>query len=193
MNEKVKKKEISNEEFALLAYECCTWWNSVIIQYERFIDLEENNDMPWDNPNSIFISERLYLITVIHHAIEYLEKLNHELVKENCVVFEDVIKKIERVTSINDIINLRNMNEHRMDYSLKLGHKQNEFESSILLEKNKYKTNAFISFSRNGCLFFGNVPIKELIEVIKSEIQFIRTQTKEIFNKKYFAFVQEKI
>lgn len=87
---------------------------------KTFFELLESNHggIPWDNNenNSMFIAERMFLITALHHAIENLQKLNIEIQRENGDSLQNVISSIEVVVLLQDIKNLRDMNEHKFDY-----------------------------------------------------------------------------
>ena len=77
MRKDVKEKEMTSTQRFLLSYQTCQWWNAVMIQAKRFLDVLEDDHEgdPWNNEkNSMFIAERMFLITAIFHAIEDLGK-----------------------------------------------------------------------------------------------------------------------
>ena len=74
---------MTSTQLFILSMQTCQWWNAVFIQAKRFFDILESDHggTPWDegNSNSMFVAERMFLITALHHAIENLQKLNIEL------------------------------------------------------------------------------------------------------------------
>lgn len=133
MNDNIKSQKMTSKQFALLAYQTCQWWNAIIIQTKRFLDVLENvhGETSWENTKNIIIAERIFLITAIHHAVENIQKLDVELQRVNDNSFENVLQEFEKVAPINDIKNLRNMNEHSLEYLIGKGFKQDQFYSTI--------------------------------------------------------------
>ena len=124
MNRNIKEKEMTSTQLFLLSYQTCQWWNAVVIQAKRFLDVleDDHGGNPWNNErNSIFMAERLFLITAIFHAIQDLEKLDYELQRAGDTSLQIVIKAIENVAPLADIKNLRDMNEHSIDYLVEEG------------------------------------------------------------------------
>lgn len=141
MHKNVKEQKMTSTQLFLLAYQTCQWWNAVFIQVKRFFDVleEEHGGTPWDDgaANSMFVAERMFLITAIYHAIENIQKLDVELQRVNDITLQKVLQKIEAVASLIDIKNLRDMNEHGLDYLINKGRRQDQFRSSV--KKDDYK------------------------------------------------------
>ena len=125
MRKNVKNHVMTNNQLLLLSYQTCQWWNASLIQAKRFLDVLDKNrgGTPWEdgNENSMFIAERMFLITSIHHAIENLQKLDIELQRNEDYTIRKVLQLIEAVASLEDIKNLRDMNEHSLDYLVDKG------------------------------------------------------------------------
>ena len=80
MHKDVKKHQMTNTQLFILSQKVCQWWNAVFIQADRFFDVlnTSHGGTPWDNcdKNSMFVADRMFLITAIHNAVEDLQKLN---------------------------------------------------------------------------------------------------------------------
>ena len=143
MRKIIKEKELTNAQRFQLSYRTCQWWNAVFMQARRFLksSTDSREGDPWENNNEtgILIAERMFLITAINHAIENIEKLDYELRREKDTSLQTVIRAINKVASIKDIKNLRNMNEHDLDYLLNEGYQQDQFQTTV--SENGYKIN----------------------------------------------------
>lgn len=131
---------MSSTQLFLLAYQTCQWWNALFIQADRFFSVlsSDHGGTPWDSGigNSMFIADRMFLITALFHAIENLEKLNTELQRKGDTSLQAVLQAIEKVASLQDIKNLRDMNVHSLDYLMEEGRRQDNFHATV--EKNGY-------------------------------------------------------
>lgn len=189
MRKSIKEKEMTSTQRFLLAYQTCQWWNAVFVQAKRFFDVlkEDHGGTPWDqgDANSMSIAERMFLIVAIYHAIEDLEKLDYECRREGDASLQVVLQAIETVAPQQDIKNLRDMNEHSLDYLLEEGQKQDQFRS--LVEKNGYAihTTAFWTIAHGDAkiMLLGKVEIDKLLLVMKEQLPFVREKTKALFEK----------
>lgn len=188
MNRNIKEKEMTSTQLFLLSYQTCQWWNAVVIQAKRFLDVleDDHGGDPWNNErNSIFMAERLFLITAIFHAIQDLEKLDYELQRTGDTSLQIVIKAIENVAPLADIKNLRDMNEHSIDYLVEEGRKQDQFRT--IVKKNEYNiiTTAAWTVAHDDAktLLLGNVEIDKLLVAMKEQLPFVQAKTKEVFEK----------
>ena len=189
MRKKIREKEMTSTQRFLLAYQTCQWWNAVFVQAKRFFDVlnENHGGTPWDSgdANSMFVAERMFLIMAIHHAIEDLEKLDYECQREGDTSLQEVFQAIETVAPLQDIKNLRDMNEHNLDYLLEEGLKQDQFQS--LVEKNgheMYTTAAWTVVNGDAkTMLLGKVEIDKLLLVMKEQLPFVREKTKALFEK----------
>ena len=135
--------EMSYDQISKLAYQTCQWWNSVFVQAKRFINASENNDeMPWDDSNATFIADRLFLIMAIYHSFEGIKKLNIELQRENDFSLDPVVKSLDNIVNFETIKQLRNMNEHGLDYLIGKGRAKNYYETTVETATRKIHTNA---------------------------------------------------
>ena len=195
MHKDIKKKEMTSTQRFLLAYQTCQWWNAVLLQASRFFDVLEKSHggTPWDeeDANSMFVAERAFLIMAIHHAIEDLEKLDYECQREGDASIQPVLQAIEAVAPLEDIKNLRDMNEHNLDYLLDKGRKQDQFRS--IVEKNGYEIHTTAAWTivhgEAKVMLFGNVEIDKLLSVMKEQLPFVREKTKEVFNKEIMVAI----
>lgn len=191
MHKDVKKQKITSTQLFLLAYQTCQWWNAVFIQAKRFFDVldKAHGGTPWDDvdANSMFVAERIFLITAIYHAIEDLQKLDIELQRADDVTLQKVLQKIEAVAPLNDIKNLRDMNEHGLDYLVNKGRKQDQFRSSVKKDDYKILTTAAWTYVHGDAklILLGNVQIDKLLIVMKDQMPIVREKTKEIFEKEF--------
>ena len=183
----VRNHEMNKNQLFILSYQTCQWWNAVFIQANRFFDVleEDHGGTPWDNSNanSLFIAERMFLIVAIHHAIEDLEKLKIERQRIGDDSIKPVLQAIEAVAPLEDIKNLRDMNEHNLDYLVKKGRKQSEY--STVVNKNGFEILTTAAWTHvNGdakMVLLGNVEIDKLLIVMKQQLPTVQAITKEIF------------
>ena len=189
MHKDIKEKEMTSTQRYLLAYQTCQWWNAIFVQTKRFFDvLDENHGgTPWDqgDANSMFVAERMFLIMAIYHAIEDLEKLDYECQRKGDASFQPVLQRIETVASLKDIKNLRDMNEHSLDYLLERGQKQDQFRSVV--EKNGFAIHTTAAWTiihgDAQTMLLGRVEIDKLLLVMKELLPLVQEKTKELFDK----------
>ncbi len=181
MNDKVRNKVLANRELALLANRCCQWWNITFIQAKRFLEVLDNGDgvAPWDNDENKnnLIPERALLIISIFHALEDVIKLNIELKRSNNLELQYSVDEIEKVVSIKEISDLRNMTEHGLEYMLGEGHKQEKYIQT--------NANWTIINGTQNCFLLGNVPIDKLLIVMKEQHIKVKNITKTVFESNY--------
>lgn len=191
MHKNVKEQEMTSPQLCLLAYQTCQWWNAVFIQAKRFFDTldKAHGGTPWDEDgaNDMFVAERIFLIMAIYHSIENLQKLDIELQRANDVTLQKVLQKIEAVAPFNNIKNLRDMNEHGLDYLINKGRKQDSFCSTIKKGDYKVSTTANLTFLHGDAKLFllGNVQIDKLLIVMKNQMPIVSKKTKEIFDREF--------
>lgn len=193
MRKDIKEKKMTSTQRFLLAYQTCQWWNAVFIQAKRFVDVLDNGngEEPWESggETSAFLAERTFLIMAIHHAIEDLEKLDFECQREGDASLQSVLQAIETVASLEDIKNLRDMNEHNLDYLLEKGKYQDLFRSVV--EKNGYTIHTTAAWTivhgDAKTMLLGNVEIDKLLLVMKNQLPFVREKMKEVFDKDIIA------
>lgn len=187
-DKKVLNHQMKPGEIALLAYQTCEYWNAAIFYCKRYIDcfLNKNDDTdPWDGNAEFFPTvDKMNLISTIHHAIEGIEKLSIETEDSS---LQAVLTAIYTVAPMEDIRNLRNMNEHGLSYQLGVGNRQDEYCSTV--ESNGYTihTNARWTILHGDAKLFiiGNVRIKLLLLTMKEQLSTVHEKTKEIFIQAY--------
>ena len=193
MQKDVEKTQMTSTQLFILSMQTCQWWNAVFIQAKRFFDILESDHggTPWDegNSNSMFVAERMFLITALHHAIENLQKLNIELQRNNDATFQAVLDAIELVAPLEDIKNLRDMNEHGLDYLVDKGKKQDDYRKTV--EKGDYRIHTTAAWTHvygdAELILLGNVEIDKLLLVMKEQLPIVKAKTKEIFEKSLYA------
>ena len=193
MHKKVKEAEMTSTQLFILSMQTCQWWNAVFIQAKRFLEVLENDHggTPWDegDANSMFVAERMFLITALHHAIENLQKLNIELQRNNDCTFQTVLDAIEMVAPLKDIKNLRDMNEHGLDYLMDKGRKQEDFRKTV--KKGDYEIHTTAAWTHvHGdakVILLGTVAIDNLLLAMKEHHPIVKAKTKEIFEKALYA------
>lgn len=189
MRRDIKGKEMTSTQRYLLAYQTCQWWNAVFVQANRFFDVLEKSHggTPWDqgDANSMFVAERMFLIMAIYHAIEDLEKLDCECQRKGDASLELVLQAIGSVAPLEDIKNLRDMNEHNLDYLMDEGQKPNQFRSVV--EKNGYAIHTTAAWTivhgDAKTILLGTVEFDKLLLVMKEQLPFVQKKTKELFDK----------
>lgn len=189
MKEKVANHIMTGRQIAFLAYQTCEWWNEVIIQGRRFLRAFNSDHWiePWEEKDSecSLNVERVMLAITIHHAIEDLEKLNIEMSRAGDHSLQVVLDAIDNTVPLQNIHDLRNMNEHGLEYMIEEGNKQKQFVS--IAENNGYsvKTNAHttVCVGEAKLLAIGNVNIDKLLLAMKEQLPFVRQKTKEIFEQ----------
>lgn len=190
-----KKREMGAKELALLALRTDQWCHMFLIQTGRFIDALEDGtggSFPWEenDRSSLFIGDRMFLITALHHAIKSLRNMQEELARrgENVEVINSIIEKIGTQRLLNDIRALRNMNEHDLEYMTGNGKSPEKFVCTV--EKNgcRYRTTAHATVVIGDARSFtiGNIQIGDLVEKMKGLMPKIDRICQEIFEK-YFC------
>lgn len=183
-DKKVLNHQMKPGEIALLAYQTCEYWNAAIFYGKHYIDcfLDNNDDTdPWDGNAEFFPTiDKMNLISAIHHAIEGIEKLSVETEDSS---LQAVLTAIYSVAPMEDIRNLRNMNEHGLSYQLGVGRHQDEYCSTV--ENNGYTihTNARWTILHGDAKLFivGNVRIDLLLLTMKDQLPAVHEKTTEIF------------
>lgn len=183
MRKNVREKELTSRQLAFLAHRTCSWWNAVFIQAERFLDTFENDNDgdPWDiitGAKQSFVAERMFLISAIYHAVELLEKLNIELNRVGDYSLQNVVNAIDKVAPLADIKNLRDMNEHYLDYLAELGQQKEMFETTA--------ANWTILNGNSGVFRVGKIEIANLLMAMHEQLPLVRMKAKEVFET-YFA------
>ena len=185
------KKELTNTEIALLACHTCQWYQATLMQAKRFIDSLEkiHGDMPWDEGecSSIFHADRMFLIVAIKHSIKHLSNLNSQLQMRADYSCQELLEIFGTSKERRKILDLRDMNEHNIEYVEGIGHKQSKF--GAVVRKNDYciPTNAFYTIIHGDAKLFllGDVEIDKLLLNMKDKLPFVRERTQAIFNHYY--------
>lgn len=184
MLKSVKEKVITREQLVHLAHQTCQWWSAVFIQAERFLTAMESNNgrLPWEEGSTILIPERMFLITALHHAIEGLQKLDIELQRINDFSLQPVLEAVEKVVSVQDLVTLRNMNEHNLDYMIGEGNRQEKYETVLQAGDYKVATNAAwtVMIGSENVFSLGDVRIDQVLEVMKEQKQVVFHKAQEI-------------
>lgn len=187
MNENVEARGLTHAQWSHLAYNTCQWWNAVFVQAERFFDMFQRHSWtePWDEKDKkeIYIPERMFFITAISHALEYTQRMNTELQKKGDFSLQNVLDMIYSSNAPKDLKNLRNMNEHSLDYLLGEGNCQIQFTSEVKVDNVRIQISAHDTFSdgKEKILRFHNVDIIQLLVTMKEQQPVVREKTKSVF------------
>lgn len=194
MYKNAKAEKMNYSQLWVLSYQTLCWWKAVFIQGEKFIDKLENDSEvdPWASENDAvcpFPVERMFFITALYHAIEYLEKLHMEIGRDGDQTLQSVLDGIAAVTPLDDIKNLRNMNEHQIEYLMEKGHNQEKFQTEVRKGGYVIHTAATVTFVHGDIpvALIGNVEFDRLLLVMKEQFPLVKKKTKEVYNRTFAA------
>lgn len=186
---------ITNQQLYILAVQTGQWYNTVLTQWARFLDAfnTTHGQLPWDDKPSKFLTEKMFLITAIHHATQHLEKLNEKLEESGDFSFQPFLAKIATKAERNKIKKWRNMNEHGMEYLVGEGKFSGENISTVENGEYKFKIDAAMTFVHGGMGVFmiGSIEIDKLTSRFKDNQSEILKKLEEVFNRALAADVNE--
>lgn len=183
----IREKFMTDAQLCYLALHTCQWCQAVIQQGRRFLNaLEQSHgDEPWDEneQSSMFLADKVFLITAINHAIVNLERFDYELEQRNDLSFHTILEAIGTQEERRKIKKWRNMNEHDLDYLTGYGNEQDRFTSKVNKEPYQFETNAFATFIHGDSKLFliGDIEIDKLLMKFKDNLPPIQGKTKEVF------------
>lgn len=192
-NKEMENKKMNNQTIALLALRTAQWCHMFLIQTKRFIDALDagtGGTYPWEeDKSSVFLGDRLFFITALHHATTNLSCLYEELNQCNEDV-EDLKRIIDAIVTedmLKDIKDLRNMNEHDIDYTTGNGNAQKRFSSIVEKDNFRYQTNAHwtVLIGQAKSFTIGKIQVLEIIEKFQLQMPQIDSICKEVFEKYY--------
>lgn len=129
------RHSITDQQFVHLAIRTCEWCQAVLHQGRRFFEAFEqlHGEDPWENDkySCMLMADRLFLVTAIFHAVEYLESFNKELIERGDESFCAILDAVATQETRQKIRELRNMNEHARAYAMGEGRKQEKFTTNI--------------------------------------------------------------
>lgn len=190
------KNNMDDKTLGMVALRTDQWCHIFFVQAQRFVKVfmdGTDGTFPWEenDKSSMHMGEKMFFITALHHAVEGLKCLKKELEKRNedITLLNTVINMIATEDVIKDIKDLRNMNEHDIDYMIGNGNAQERFVRTVEKNGYKYKTNAQWTILIGDAQSFtiGNIQINDLIQRFKSQISTIDQLCKTIFEKYYFG------
>lgn len=190
----MRKKEytpLPEKHLWQLALHTGQWCRAVLCQAHRFFDAFEagNKPLPWEDCETLdmFLADKTFLITAIHHAIVNMEKLNTELTIRGDTSFQSVLDAVATEEDRKQIRIWRNMNEHDLDYLSNNGHYQKEFIKTVEKGGYKFKTNTFVTLIHGDAKIFliGGIEIDKLLIRFKENMPHIQEKAKETFEKFY--------
>lgn len=186
---------ITNYQLYMLAVQTGQWYNAVLTQWSRFLDAfnTTHGQLPWDNKPSAFLTEKMFLITAIHHATQHLEKLNEKLEEHGDSSFQPLLEKIATKEERNKIKKWRNMNEHGMEYLVGEGKFPGDNISTVKKGKYKFKIDAAMTLVHRGIGVFmvGSIEIDKLVLKFKDNQSEILKNLEEVFNRAHATDVNE--
>lgn len=184
-------KPLPEKHLWQLALHTGQWCRAVLCQAHRFFDALEadNRPLPWDDSESfdMFLADKTFLITAIHHSIVNMEKLNAELINRGDTSFQGVLDSIATAEERKQIRIWRNMNEHDLDYLSNNGNYQKEFIATIKKGDYTFETSAFVTLIHGDAKIFliGSIEIDKLLVRFKENMAQIQKKSKEVFER-YF-------
>lgn len=191
---RTEEKLMSDDQLRYLALHTCQWCQAVIKQGHRFFNTLEqiHGDEPWDEneQSSMFLADKVFLITSINHAIVNLERFVYELKQRNDLSFHTILEAIGTQEERIRIKRWRNMNEHDLDYLMGYGNEQDKFISMVSKGTYQFEVNAFVTCIHGDAKVFliGDIEIDKLLVKFKENLQSIKKKTKEIF---FSTFVKQ--
>lgn len=187
-----KNKSMNNQTLAVLALRTAQWCHMFLLQTKRFLDAMEvgtGGAFPWEDndKSSIYIGDRLFLITALQHAIVNLNCMYEEMKKreENVEDLKHIIDTIASEDMLRDIRDLRNMNEHDIDYMTGNGNSQERYLSIVEKNNYRYQTNAHWTVIIGAAQSFtiGKVQVEEIVKGFYQQMPHIDNICKMIFQK----------
>ena len=181
-------------ELAEIAVRTCQWTHIFHVQVKRFLedfDRKGEGICPWegDDEVSLFVGDRMFMISAIQHVINGLDYMNRELYSRNesTEEIEGILKHIADNETRNNLKLLRNMNEHDIEYMAENGRKQDQFVRQLKKNGINYSINAHWTFvdGKNKVFLIGNVDVVALMESVKEQSKNIDKLCSEIFYKYY--------
>lgn len=187
---------ITDWQLERLVFQSGQWYNSVLVQGKRFHDAfnATHGQFPWDNKPNIFLPEKMFLITAIHHAIQYLEKLNEELEERGDMSFRPFLEGIASKEERRKIKDWRNMNEHEIEYLIGEGRYPDKNTSIVEKNGHKFKINANVTFLHGGigAFLIGGIEIDKLLLNFKKSQPQMLEKLKNVFNSTLTADINKK-
>lgn len=180
---------MTDAQLCYLALHTCQWCQAVIKQGQRFLNALEqiHGDEPWDEneQSTMFLADRVFLITAINHAIVNLERFDYELKQRKDLSFHTILDAIGTQEERRKIKKWRNMNEHDLDYLTGCGNEQDKFVSKVNKGNYQFETNAFFTFIHGDAKLFlmGDIEIDKLLMKFKDNLPSIQEKTREVFYK----------
>lgn len=133
----------------------------------------------------MFLADKTFLITAIHHSIVNMEKLNAELINRGDTSFQGVLDSIATAEERKQIRIWRTMNEHDLDYLSNNGNYQKEFITTVKKGDYTFETNAFVTLIHGDAKIFliGSIEIDKLLVRFKENMAQIQKKSKEVFER----------
>ena len=188
-------------ELAEVAVRTCQWVHIFRVQEKRFLedfDRDRDGKYPWegDDEVSLFVGDRIFMISAIHHVINGLDYLKKELNirNESTKEIEAVLKEIAGEEIRRDLKLLRNMNEHDIEYMTENGRKQDQLQRQFKKNGVTYSINAQWTFvdGEKEVFLIGNIDMFELAKSVKKQIKNIDNICRQIFEK-YFCLYEGEV
>ncbi len=188
-------------ELAEVAVRTCQWVHIFRVQEKRFLDAfdkDRDGEYPWEGNDevSLFVGDRIFMISAIHHVINGLDYLKKELNirNESTKEIEAVLKEITGEEIRRDLKLLRNMNEHDIEYMTENGRKQDQLQRQFKKNGVTYSINAQWTFvdGEKEVFLIGNIDMIALASAVKNQIKNIDKICSQIFEK-YFCLYEGEV
>ncbi len=165
----------SNRHIAQMAYNSSMWYKAVFLQAQRFCraentGLEDPFCFPWNEYNSVPLPvERFFLIVAIDHALGNIKALETALKNRGDTRLKSIKEKIlDEKGFYQKIRQIRNANEHDIEYSLGIGKKQGAFNNTIPTELGRIPTTAHLTVHVGNKVFLGDADLVASLEHMRA-------------------------
>ena len=161
-------KTASGDQVAQMAYDAAMWYKAFFLQSLRLEECKNEDPFlrPWrEHMEMPVAAERFFMILAIDHALTNIKDLDLALQSRNDSRVKEVKKELlDRNGFYDKIRQLRNANEHKMEYCLGIGNAQDSFISTISTKYGCFKTNSHWFFQIGDEAFIGGVNFMEMLK-----------------------------
>ena len=160
-------KTASGNQIAQTAYNAAMWYKAFSLQAIRFAECKNEDPflLPWrDHREMPVAAERFFMILAIDHTLTDIKDLDFALRSRNDSRLKDIKEELLDKDGFYDKIHqLRNANEHNMEYRLGIGNKQDSFFGTVSTKHGNFKMNSHWFFQIGDEAFIGDVNLVEML------------------------------
>ena len=160
-------REASGNQIGQMAYDAAMWYKAFFLQAIRFAECNNEDPflLPWREHSEMpMTAERFFMILAIDHTLTNIKDLDSALRSRNDSRLKDIKEELlDKDGFYNKIHQLRNANEHKIEYELGIGHGQESFINEVSTKYGKIKTNSLWLLQVEDELFVGDVNFVEIL------------------------------